>query len=430
MLMKSWLKMSKILHILRKVSFKDIAILSSGVLIAQIIGILCQPITTRIYGEVIIGQIALYTATLTMLLPILTMQYDICIVAAQSDEDADTLTALSIYLGMFISVIISISIIIYDIFQPNAFREIGGYIYTYIFLFTLTVITSVATNLNNRHKQYKLISKVSIISASTSGVVKIGMGFLGFGFIGLLLSEFMSLIIGFRMKSKYIFENFRTIFSKKPDVLLKCAKRYKNQPLYSVPGNFIVAFAYSILAFIISQLYGVNELGFYSLSITMLGLPFGLVSESISRVFYKNASIEFNNTRTIKDSFENASVLLFIVAIPIFVVIYIFAEPAFAFVFGSVWIRSGTFVKILVPLFFVRFLTSGLITGLIIIEKQLAKMLLQALFLISVGVSWLLTSQLSLSIETFLSVISYSYAAVYVVIYLFLLRESRTYSRS
>lgn len=415
---------TQIVQVLKNYNIKDIAMLSSGVLMAQMIGVFCQPITTRLYGAENLGLLAVLTSVVSMFAPVFTLQYDMCIVSAGDDEDANTLAALSFYVGLLLSILIYAGVIVYNIIVPETFRQVGVWLYSLIFMFVFTIISSVAGKYNNRYKQYELISRIAVISTSVSNFAKLSLGFWGAGFWALILSYFLSMLIGLRVKAKYIIDNYRQIFFKSIHELRTCAVKYKKQPLFSMPGIFIVTFSYSILSLLINHFYGLREVGYYSLSVMMLVLPFNLISENISMVFFRNASEEFNKSGKIRDSFRKYSRLLLIVAVPMFIIIWLIAEPAFALVFGREWLRSGTFVKLLIPLYFIRFITSGLITGLIIIEEQVKKMIIQIFFVLSAVVAWIFTSQMNLPIETFLTIISYSYATVYLAIYLFLLKKA------
>lgn len=415
----------KMVRFIKATKLKNIAVLSSGVFIAQAIGIAVQPIATRLYTVEMFGQIALISSIVTMFSSLTTLKYDQSIIVAKTEKEANVLTALSIYIGLLTTAIFSVGLIIYNFFYPNTFLELGLWIYITIPLVLITALDQVASKYNNRHEHYKLMASVSMLRSIISGIVKIVLGLLQSGFLGLALSSLVASSFGIKRHYKYILKNINEIKEVKKSELILAAKKYKNQPLFSAPGFFVNTYSYSVLPIFITLLYGVKETGFFSQTMLILGLPLSLVSVSVGHVFFKNASQERNEQGNFHSSFKNTTRLLILISIIPFTVLWLWAEPLFSFAFGTEWVRSGTFVKLLIPMYFVRFTVTALTEALIIAEKQKLKLFIQCIFVFLASITFVVSKYLGLSIEQFLLIINYSYLFNYLFIFFVVKLESK-----
>src|SRR5690606_28031953 len=94
-------------------------------------------------------------------------------------------------------------------------------------------------------------------------------------------------------------------------------------------------------------------------------------------------------------------------------------------VFGKEWIIAGKYVKILTPLFFIRFIVSPLSVLMSIHEKQRFEMIWQVLLLLLLFISYTISKIFSLNIEIFLLLTTFTLS----LHYLFLLLKLAKFSR-
>lgn len=415
----------RVVDFLKKVSIKDIFILSSGMIIAQLIGILAQPIATRLYSPDDFGVFNLILSLVSMFMPITILQYDYCIVSAVDDTEANEVTALSFTILCIFTVLFSIGIIGYNLIFPATFSLAGYWIYFSIFFIFASGIVSIIENYNNRFGQFKLMSVMSVYRASVSNIAKIVLGFAHIGFVGLIVSNVLATTLGIKRQAQYIIKKRKEIFSTSLISMKNVAIKYKNQPLFSAPGLFIVGYAYSVIPFYINSLYGTAQVGYYALATSMLGLPLNLVASSVGKVFFRNASLEVAETGRFTKSFNNTVILLLVLSVVPFVILYFTAEPIFSYVFGSEWIVTGAYVKLLIPLYFTRFIANTIIVSLIICGSQKAKLIIQSSFLLVSFLVFAIVQYYNLSINYFLIMSSLGYAINYLIMILFIFKKSK-----
>ncbi|MGG0716269.1 oligosaccharide flippase family protein [Robertmurraya massiliosenegalensis] len=419
---------SQLNRLITNSGFKNIAILSSGVLLAQLFNIISQPIITRLYTPEDFGILSLITSMVTIFTPLVTLQYQMGIISAKTDKEANVVCALTFYVLSITVLIISICLIIFNIIYPTTFEETGIWIIMVAPLLLFSGLVKIVESYNNRFEQYKLMSKIALQRSITSNILKIILGLFRFNFIGLIVSQFVATIFGIRRQAQTINANRNDVFSATFSEMKSIALKYKVQPLYSMPGLFVTMGSFSILPILINSLYSVEETGYFALSMSILAIPLSLISNNVGKVFFRKATLEKEQKGNFYSTFVSTSLLLLIISAIGFTILWFIAEPIFSLIFGQEWSRSGLFVKVMVPLFAIRFVVTGLMNGFIISGKQLLKLLIQLLFIIVAIVIYAFTKVKNLPIETFLELINNGYFVLYAILFfvLFITSKNRT----
>src|SRR5690606_36735852 len=106
-------------------------------------------------------------------------------------------------------------------------------------------------------------------------------------------------------------------------------------------------------------------------------------------------------------------------------ILWFIVEPTFALLYGDNWSRSGIFVKILIPMFALRFVVSSMMHGFIVSGKQLLKLLIQSLFIIESITIYTIAKLYHLPIEEFLLYLCIVYFFNCIILFLILYFTSR-----
>lgn len=415
---------NRIKLIMEKADTKHIVILSMGVLGGQIVNILVQPIATRLYSPEAFGNLSLMISLGTMFAPIATLQYHIAIVHSKKEEEF-ALYKLNFLLVAITAFFFFFCLFGYLQFGTPKYDTVGSLIYISILWYIMNGLVSIVESYNNRHNEYQLMAKVTFNRAIVSNIVKVILGVFHFEVLGLVIAQTLGYIAGIKKQSKSIIQHWNDIWKTDGKQVLEVASRYRAQPLYALPGIFILQFSYSALAVVINTLFSTREGGFFSLSVTVLGIPLSLVSNNVSRVFLKNASEEYEKTGSFYSAFRNTSVMLISLSVVGFSLLWFIAEPAFSLVYGKEWVRSGVFVKRLIPMYAARFIVTGMMHGFVISNKQRLKTILQSLFIAAMALGYSLAASGRMEVEGFLSYINWTYFALYIVLFFVLWKQSK-----
>lgn len=373
-------------NFLKKSFIKNVLTLMTGTIIAQIISFLLMPILTRIYFPEDFGVYALFLSFSSVLSIIIAGSYEYAIILPKDRIEATNLLVLCIGL----SGIISLGIFILFIFMG---QELLSYIRRPdLFLYLLlTPIYMWGLSINqafyywfNRESLFSIMSKsrlLLVISNNFLGIV-IGANILGSP-IGLVLGNILGQII----TNIYIINKFISYISINKELisinkLILQAKRYKNFPRFSMPGNVINNISQQLPIFLMGFFYGENVVGYFSMGQRCINAPLSVLSQSIGDVFREKASKQYASNGECKLLFDKLIKVLVLLSIVPLITLLIFAPDLFAIYFGVEWREAGIYTQILVPMYFLKVIASPLSNMSIIAEKQRIDLLFQILIII------------------------------------------------
>ena len=348
---------------------RNVLTLMTGTTIAQAIPIAISPILTRLYTPKDFGVFALFSVLVYVLATIANGRYELAIMLPKKDEDAINLMAL----GFAINVVLTITIFIIILLFNNTILTLlnNSDIKPWLYLIPITVFLVGCFNLlrffNNRKKEYKDLAKANVYKSIAMAVVQLFLGFFKAGAIGLISGQIFSQLVS-NAKLFFNIKHLNLFVKIKKVKMIALAKKYKKFPLYNLPNALIDGFRMSMINILIGKFFSISTLGQFSLAWRITQVPSSLIGNSISQVFFQKVSSSKNSDlqKIVKNFIVKAS----LVAIPMFLVIYLFAKPIFTFVFGKEWQDAGAVASILAPWLFLNFLTSPLSTIFIKLEKQ------------------------------------------------------------
>lgn len=403
---------------------KNILILMTGTTVAQAIPIAISPILTRVYTPDDFGIFALFMAIASIFGSIANARYDLAIMLPKKDEDAINIFALGFIIT---SVLSSFLFIIIIVFSDNLKKllnntDISFWLYFVPIAVFFTGVFNLLSYFNNRRKNYKDIANATIFKSIVLAIVQLSVGFFKSGAGGLISGQLLSQVFANARLMKNII-NDRVLVSRiKVVKIVALAKRYKNFPKFSMWAILANTLSYHLTNILISILYSISTLGFYSLVQRVLGMPSSLVGGSISQVFFQEASKEKQKTGVAIYTFNATIKKLIMIAVPSFSILFFFVEDLFAIVFSEEWRIAGEYAKIVLPFFFIKFIASGISVVLPLFEKQKVEIIWQ-LLLITITLTVLVVSKfldLDFKLTIFLLMIVWS---VHYSILIFICRQ-------
>lgn len=406
---------------------RNVVTLMTGSTLAQAIPVAISPILTRLYGPKDFGLLALFVSLTTIFGTIANGRYELAVMLPESDEDAMSVAALgaAIALGLSIALMVVICILNGQISHALGNESIGPWLY----LVPLTVffigLFNVLNYFNNRLKNYKHIAQANVYKSLVLITVQMLVGVLKAGAIGLIAGQVLSSVFANMKLLKNTLATVDVRAVVKLERIRAVAWRYRNFPKYSMPAALANTLAQNLTNILISLYYSVATLGFYSLTQRMLGMPSSLMGTSISQVFFQQATEERQQTGKAVVTFDRTLRKLVLLSVPAFFLVYFLAEDVFALIFGEKWRIAGTYAKILVPLYGVRFIVSAVTTINSVFEEQLVSLIWQiVLLLLATGII-IGGGYYHLDFKEFLWIFSISLSIHYVILLVFLYKVSR-----
>jgi len=352
---------------------KNILTLMTGTTISQIIPIVMSPIFSRIYRPEDFGVLALFMSFVGILSVIAAGRYDLAIMLPKDDKEAINIIVFSLIIVLSFSIAVFIGIIVFNnsivIFLKN--EDIKSWLFFVPLCVFITGIFQVFNFWYSRKKQFKLISVARVTHAAGTVATRLGLGLAGFKPGGLIVSTVLGQSIASVMLVRKFFkeQKYEKIFIFKKDLLYQ-AKNHSDFPKYSVPIALLDVFSQQVPILMITRLFTISVVGLYSFAYRILNLPMTFIGTSVSQVFYQKFS------DTIKDGENGINVImktwvgLAIVGFVPLLVIFLFGEKIFAFVFGTNWHEAGKIASILSPMVLLMFISSPTSTAYAVLRIQ------------------------------------------------------------
>jgi len=343
----------------------------TGSTIAQAIPIAVSPILTRIYTPEDFGMLALYMSVAAFGSIVATGRYELAIMLPKKDTDAFNIVVLSVFISFFISLITLAIIFILNEEITNFLgnEDISYWLYLLPISVLLTGVYQSLNYWNNRRKNFKRLASTRVIQAGVGSGANLGFGFLGLGGGGLISGGFtgQSIATFFLTRSAWKEDNKLLLYINKIKIVA-LLKKYKKLPFFNLPNALVDTVKMSGISILITKFFTTATLGQYALARRMVVTPAALVGNSLSQVFFQklaNAKKTDLNRLIIKFIIKAASI-----ALPMYLIVYIYATDIFIFVFGQNWELAGKIASALSPWLFLNFISSPLSSVYIILNRQ------------------------------------------------------------
>ncbi|WP_258645036.1 lipopolysaccharide biosynthesis protein [Vibrio alginolyticus] len=400
--------------------------LLSGTIIGQAIPVAITPILTRLYTPEDLGLLAIFVGITLTIGSIANARYELAIMLPKKDEDAYNVAGLCLIIAITISLTTLLIVWLFnekiELLLGN--KSIGLWLYLIPLVIFSTGIYNTLNYLNTRKSLYKPIARSKITQSTSMCATQLSLSYYASSFNGLIVGQ----VVGSLLSNISLFKSVRRDYSCYKLNLLKVralGKRYKKFPQFSMWAILANNLAIHLNNMLISVFYSVGTLGFYALAQRILGLPSTLVGNSIGQVYFQQATEEKKKTGQAWSTYRATFIKLFIMSLAFFLPLFFIIEDIFRVAFGDNWVIAGTYAKILIPFFAVRFIASALSNTNNIFEKQHIALIWQiALLLLNVTVL-LYSYNFGVSFSNMLCILSLAN----VIHYLFLIIITMSYSK-
>ncbi len=415
--------MKKIKNLIQNNFAKSVLLITGGTAFAQVINALLSPVITRIYTPEEYGILTVYIAVLNMLAIIGSLKYEWGIPIASDEKKAINVLSLSIIVLFIVTTIISLILIFFgdtflDLFDGQILLKYRFFIPLGVFF---TGLYNIFTQWAYRTKNYKSISKTKLSQSITQNVTKIGLGLLKIGPAGLISGNILGQSAGITTLSMPLIKKERFLLRKiNKRSIIWCAKRYKEFPLYSAPGQFLNTAGLQLPTLFITSLYGNEVIGLYGLANSIVNIPMNLIGNSIADVFYgEAASIGRTNPRRLKNLSKNLLKKSFIVGLIPLIILLLFGPLLFSIVFGENWYQAGVYARIISFLVFFRLIFTPITRIFFVYERQKESFILDLLRVLLVLIVFIFSQIFSLSSYLAITLYSLAMSFVYLLAYLY-----------
>ena len=367
---------------------RNVLTLVTGTTVAQAIPVALTPLLTRVYSPGDFGLYGVYMALISIGTMIATGKLEMAVMVARKQSEAMQLAILSfIFSGLF-SIFILFAVIIWEeqIAILTAQPEIGKWLYIVplsIFLFS---VYKVLLHWLNRNKLYELMSHSRVTQSASISILQIIFGLVNKVTPGLILAD----CLGRTISLVIIFKRIRHTFQLPEFNLLKnlaLIRRYRKFPFLGSPAGLLNILSLQLPYIIVPVIFSSGVAGLYFLVFRVLMMPISLLGESMMEVFRNKAIENLDKHGTCKPVFVKTLRFLVIIGMPPALLLIMFGQELFAFIFGEEWRDAGFYASILAPMAFLRLVCAPLSGVLFVREKLQLILILQSFFFLMVALS-------------------------------------------
>lgn len=397
---------------------RNVFILMSGTLFAQLLPFLISPILTRIFTPQQFGEFGLYFSITMICSVFITARYEMAIMLPKEEHEAENLVGLSILITCIISCVLLVLILFFKqsialLFKTPAIEN--WLLFIPISLFSIGIYQAL-NYWNNRNEKYKSIAFSRVARSAATSFWSIIFGFSGLKKGGLILGD----TLGQLLSMFFLFQRTKKdypIFLKSVNKaeIKKQAVRYKQFPIYNVSSGMLEKLSGHSPVMYLAHFFNESITGFFSFSLRIISAPSTIVARAFGDIFRQKATKIYNEQGNCKKLFKKTFFQLLMLSLIPFSLFYFVAPDLFALVFGEKWYQAGKFAQVLTPMFFLQFLVSPLSNMFLIAEKQNIDLIMQVSLFIFVSCSFLFGYKYYNNPETCLFLFTFTYSLKYLV---------------
>lgn len=353
---------------------KNSLTLSSGVALAQIIPFLFYPLLGRIFSAEEFGLLATLTSITSILAVLGSGKYESGIIISGNKLEGANLAVLSVVVGfvtMFVSWVLCQFVFIGPLSRWLEEPSLNRWIYICPLSAFFIIVFNVYNEWCVKERYFKSLSVNKMVNSGAIALSKTFLGFVKISSQGLVIGDLVGRGISAAgcMIRAWI-KDGQTFAQTTWAEMGRCAVKYKEFPLYTMPGRLLNTIGQSIPVLLIAFYYGKTEVGYFSMAMTLFSVPINIFSTSVSDVYRQRASEEYRQQGNCLASFDRVMKILTICGVAAFMVFEWILPQVTQFILGKQWLVAGRYAQILAPAMVVMFVSNSL-SGIFIVTERL-----------------------------------------------------------
>ncbi|MDD2953989.1 MAG: oligosaccharide flippase family protein [Parabacteroides sp.] len=323
----------------------NIATLSAGSVISQIIPVVMSLILSRLYTPKDYGDFSIFINCAGIIAVFISLRYEYAIVRPKRNVDAFNLITLCGIIAISISIILTLLFILSDWMDLDTINSLPGKNWLPIYIICIATL-QIFSNYANRVENYKVLAISSITRSLAQAFSRIIFGILHYG-TGLITGSIIGLLGGCLTFTRkiHLLRSLRRCFSWKR--IKELMQIYNNFPKYLLPSGLLNTLSTNLPVILLADFYAKDSIGHFSMAISILYLPISLIGNALGQVFYKKASSwQPRQTNALAIQFLTLNSVIGLIT---FGILLSGGERLFMFLLGKDWSIVGLYAIYLCP---------------------------------------------------------------------------------
>jgi O-antigen/teichoic acid export membrane protein len=329
---------------------QNVAFLSTAAFLGQAILLICTPALTRFFDSTAFGIAAVFSSVTSILYPLTSLRYELAIPLPREETVGANLFGLSIVLLLPITLLVALAtwLVGPPLLAVTGTESIRPYLWLIPLGFLVPGATQAVTLWLTRLREFRALGEARV--ARSFGLVAVPL-------VGGITrtSSPMWLILGqLAGQSAGLFavvkEAWRKDHLRLSAITRKgmwdAAMQFRRFPQLSLGSGLIEAMTLYAPSLLLAASYGVGVAGSFALATRVVGLPMGLMGQSVSSVYLGEAPRAAEESNLARLYRRTAGRLLLFGGVPVLVVGLI-APWVSTWLFGVGWAQAGRFIRLL-----------------------------------------------------------------------------------
>lgn len=352
---------------------KNAVKLMSGTGFAQILPIIFLPVLSRIYSPGDFAGFVVFVALLSVFSVIANFRLQLAIVQPDDDRDAVLILYASLMSGFLMCLFSGFVLFLFKSSGEITFKNEDMNIV--ILILSLSILASSVQQATSywllRFEQFTTMAISKVIQGGITISAQIVLGMIFASYLSLIFGYFLGILASssFMVYRALVTSNVLVNFSI--NELATAVARVKVFPLLSTPAALLNSVSLQMGIYGFTRFQSVASTGAFGLTMRVLSVPSSLVAMSVSQVLLK-ASADKDARKGIDFHLFVALIFsfLFVSYLPLALIVSVFGEEVFTFVFGAQWAEAGLFAEIIVWGVLMQFAVSP-ISSILTLKKYL-----------------------------------------------------------
>jgi O-antigen/teichoic acid export membrane protein len=355
---------------------RDVGSLFVGTSGAQAIALALYPLFTRVFSPAQFGELAWVTTVSSVVAIVSTGALECAIITTRSPRVASDLMRWIFLRALVVVSFFGVLALCVLSTLGSVAPDVGlGWVAASVLFALLTVFTNCLSEWMVRSAAFGSLSRFRILQSGLVATVKASAGLLSSPVNGLVLGE----VLGRSLSAGAFVLAWRrslNVWDRRAIGRARAAGlRFKLFPRVHLPDQLLNVVGGVIHVPLIGMAFGTRELGLVSVVLSALYLPVTVMSSAIKDVFRLRISEEFRRTGTCRQTYVEVLRWVALFSAIGFALAYLVVEEMFTFFFGREWSDAGRYAEIMIPMFYMNFVSMS-VGGVFVITRRLQMSLL------------------------------------------------------
>lgn len=349
--------------------------IATGTAIGQAIALLASPILTRLYAPEDFGVLAVYGSIIAVLVTASSLRYEIALPLVREPVRAYSLLALCFGV-LLITTGTSTGLLL--LFRNDLFNWLGApALRNYLWLVPVglfgTGTYQVLSYWAIRSRSYESLARTKVAQGLFMTTTQIGVAAIHPGPLGLLLGEIVGRTAGITVLSRLALPVPKQVHETVTrGSIREEASQFRRFPIYSAGASIAGILGQQTPLLMIAALYGPHVAGSFAFSQRIVSAPLTLIGRSVDQVYLGEGSaiVQSHGPSALRQVYVATALKLLVIGGLPTLVACLSAPLLFEWLFGSEWVESGIYTRLISVAYFAQIIVSPLSQTLNLIEQQ------------------------------------------------------------